>query len=495
MKYEEYRRYDGLGLAELINSKEVSPREVVDAAIARAHQVNPKVNALTFETFDIARQEAEKDLPPGPFKGVPFLIKDLGLHVKGMPLSQGSGACKGKYHPDFDDHLIQRYRQAGLVFCGRTSTPEFGLMGFTEPDAFGATRNPWNLNHTPGGSSGGAGAAVAAGIVPIASASDGGGSIRIPAAACGLFGLKPSRGRTPLGPSRGEGWDGAAVCHVVTRTVRDSAAILDATSGYAPGGPYSIAPPETTFLKALSAAPRPLKIGYTTRSPIDTPVDKEVKQALESTVELLREMGHTLIRQEPDIDGMELARAYLTMYFGHVAADVRWIRKEFGDNAVEDLEDTSRLLALIGEALPAGEFVERKRRWNYFSHQMATFHETYDLYLTPTKAALPAKIGELKPDRAKEILIKGFLKLGSAKLLIAIGLVEKMAKENLARTPFTQLANLTGQPAMSIPLGRSSSGLPIGIQFVAPFGDEATLFSLAARLEEARQWADLEPAL
>lgn len=492
-KFKEYDGYDGMGLAELVRKGDVSSEELCEEAISRAEKHNPRVNAINLPMYEMGLETAKNGVADGPFKGVPFLVKDLGLHVAGVPLSNGSAALKD-FIPTKDDNLVKRYRKAGLVIFGKTNTPEFGLMGVTEPEAFGATRNPWNLNHTSGGSSGGASAAVAAGITPIASASDGGGSIRIPASACGLFGLKPTRGRVPLGPSRGEGWDGAAVSHVITRSVRDSAAMLDAVSGTDAGAPYSIAHPEGTFLEAMGEKPRTLKIAFCTRSPLGTDVDAECAAAVTETAALLEEMGHHVVEAEPDVDGLALAKAYLTMYFGHVAADLRWIKEHRGEEAVEKVERSTRLLALIGESLPSGEFVHSKRRWNDFGRSMARFHDEYDLYLTPTLAHPPVKVGELHPNSAQRVLGRAIIALGSAKVLLAMGLVDKLATKNLSRTPFTQLANLTGQPAMSVPMKWSKADLPLGVQFVAPFGDEATLLQLAAALEEARPWFERRPA-
>ena len=493
--FNEYEDYDALGLAELVRNKEVTSEEVCEAAISRAEERNPKVNAINRPMFEEARATI-KNLgdQAGPFAGVPFLVKDLGLHVAGVPLSNGSAALRD-YIPTEDDTVITRYREAGLVFFGKTNTPEFGLMGVTEPEAFGPTRNPWNLGHTSGGSSGGAAAAVASGMTPVATASDGGGSIRIPASACGLFGLKPTRGRIPLGPSRGEGWDGAAVNHVVSRSVRDSAALLDATHGPAPGAPYQITHPGCSYLALLDEKPETLKIAFCTRSPLGTDVDPECIEAVEKTAELLQSLGHQVEEKEPEVDGLAVAKAYLTMYFGHVAADLRWIREVRGEDAIENVEQSSRLLGLIGEALPAGEFVHSKRTWNQLGRTMADFHTQYDLYMTPTVAYPPVKIGELAPGPAEQLLARGIVKLGSAKILLAIGLIDKIAKKNLSRTPFTQLANLTGQPAMSVPLHWTKSGLPIGVQFVAPFADEETLVRLAGQLEEAQPWFTRRPPL
>ncbi len=492
---QDYDRYDGLGLAELIRKGEVSPAELCETAIARAEALNPRLNAVVTPMYELARRAAAAAPGNSPFAGVPFLLKDILHAFAGVPLSHGSAALRN-YVPERDSEIVRRFKAAGLVTLGKTNTPEFALMGVTEPAAFGPTRNPWNPEHTPGGSSGGSAAAVAAGIVPLASATDGGGSIRIPAACCGLFGLRPSRGRVPVGPAQAEVWDGASSDHVLTRSVRDSAAMLDCIHGADPGAPYVAPPPARPYLEETRQPPGRLRIGFSTASPLGLEVHDECVRAVADCAHLLETLGHKVEEAAPAIDGHELAKCYITMYFGQVAADVREVRGLVGRAAARrGLEPATRALGLLGRTLPAADFVAAKRRWNGFAQAMATFHERYDLYLTPTLAHPPVKIGALQPPLAERLATRIINALGLGRLMLASGIVDKLATQSLSKTPFTQLANLTGQPAMSVPLHWTGDGLPCGVQFIAPMGDEATLIRLAAQLEQARPWCDRRPDL
>lgn len=484
---DDYQSYDAMGLAELVKKGEVSAEELLQAAIQRAEVVNPKVNAIVTPLYDFAREQIRNGLPDGPFTGVPFVLKDLLTALEGTPLSNGSNAYKGQISPS-DSELTRRYKNSGVVIFGKTNTPEFGLMGITEPKAFGASRNPWNTDHTPGGSSGGSGAAIAAGIVPMASGGDGGGSIRIPAACCGLFGLKPSRGRTPTGPYYSELWDGAAVEHVLTRSVRDSAAMLDAIAGPDGSTPYPLIKPES-YLTALDTPVRPLKIGFSRKSFVGRPVDAEAEAAIDQAVSLLQELGHEVEEVTLQIDGEALADSYLTMYFGHVAADMEYAAQLLGTGFGNlDVEDTTKTLGYIGKAISAGEFVSAKRRWNQLAQTMAMYHQRYDVLLTPTLAAEPVEIGAFEPPAFEKVGMKVINAFGLHKLLLKSGMVKQMAMESLEKLPFTQLANLTGAPAMSVPLYWSKNNLPLGVQFMAPMGDETTLLQLAKQLEQAHPW-------
>lgn len=487
--------HDALGLAALVRKGEVRPSELVAEAIRRVERVNGALNAVTTPMYAWAREVgAAYDREPGdgPFAGVPFALKDIGAALAGVPLSAGSAALR-RYVPERDSALVARQRAAGLVPVAKTSVPELGLMGVTEPEAFGPTRNPWDVERTPGGSSGGSAALVAARALPFAHASDGGGSIRIPAAYCGLFGLKPTRGRVPAGPYIGEYWDGASVDHAVAVSVRDSAALLDVTRGPDVGAPIALPPPERPYLDEVGRAPGRLRIGFTSRSPIDTPVEAACVRALEDAAALLEGLGHDVEEAEPHVDGAGLVDSYLTMYVGQTAADLRWIADTFGASAPKEMELATRALALIGEHYSAADYVVARRRWNDFSRAMGAFHQTYDLLLTPTVAALPARIGATQPTAAERFQLEAAVRLRAGGLLVAGGMVDELANEHLARTPFTQLANLTGQPAMSVPLWWSEEGLPCGVQFVAPFGDEATLFRLAGQLEAERPWRERRP--
>lgn len=484
---DDYQSYDAMGLAELVKKGEVSAEELLQAAIQRAEVVNPKVNAIITPLYDFAREQIRNGLPDGPFTGVPFLLKDLLTALEGTPLSNGSNAYKGQISPS-DSELTRRYKNSGVVIFGKTNTPEFGLMGITEPKAFGPSRNPWNTDHTPGGSSGGSGAAIAAGIVPMASGGDGGGSIRIPAACCGLFGLKPSRGRTPTGPYYSELWDGAAVEHVLTRSVRDSAAMLDAIAGPDASTPYPLIKP-ASYLVALETPVRPLKVGFTRKSFMGSRVDAEAETAIDQAITLLQDLGHTVEEVTLQIDAEAIADSYLTMYFGHVAADMEYAAQLLGTGFSNlDVEDTTKTIGYIGKAISAGEFVSAKRRWNQLAQTMAMFHQRYDVLLTPTLAEEPVKIGEFEPQPLEKFSMKVMNAFGLHKWLLKSGMVKQMAMASMEKLPFTQLANLTGAPAMSVPLYWSKHNLPLGVQFMAPLGDETTLLQLAKQLEQAQPW-------
>ncbi|MGD8297403.1 MAG: amidase family protein [Desulfobacterales bacterium] len=491
--FKEYDRYDGLGLAELVKKKEISSAELCEEAIARIEKINPKLNAVITPMYDLARKSVQQLLPEGPFSGVPFLLKDLLADFAGVPLTRGSRACRN-YIPDHDSEMVQRFKNAGLVVLGKTNTPEFGLLGYTEPELHGPTRNPWNTDHTPGGSSGGSAAAVASGMVPLASGGDGGGSIRIPASCCGVFGFKQSRGRTPTGPSRGAIWQGAVVEHVITRTVRDSAAVLDATRGADIGAPYVIPDPRQPYLQELEKSPGCLRVAFNTQSPIGTEVHPACVKAVDHTARLLESLGHEVEEARPDLDGQILARSFLTMYFGETAADIDELASILGRKAKPaDVEVLTWTLGLLGRTYPAGFFVKAMREWGLAARAMGRFHEKYDIYLTPTVAYPPSKIGELKPKPAEMLLMKIVNSLGLGGLLKATGIVDQLAVASLSKTPFTQLANFTGQPAMSVPLYWTSDDLPCGSQFTGRFGEEATLYRLAAQLENEQPWFDRRP--
>lgn len=493
--FKEYGHYDGLGLAELVRKGEISPPEICEEAIARIEKVNPQLNAVVTPMFDMARKFVAESPPDGPFFGVPFLLKDLLEVYAGVPETRGSKAYRNNVS-DHDSEIVKRYKKAGLIILGKTNTPEFGLLGITEPELHGPTRNPWDTDRTPGGSSGGSAAAVASGMVPVASGNDGGGSIRIPASCCGIFGLKVSRGRNPTGPRHGALWQGAAVEHVITRSVRDSAGILDATHGADIGAPYIILPPSRPYLQEIPQDPGRLRIAFNTRSPIDTPVHPDCIAAVEHTVGLLQGLGHDVEEASPELDGLVLAKSFFTMYFGEVAAEIEILRSHLGRKPrPSDVEPLTWTLGLLGRAFSAGEFVTMLREWDKAARVMGRFHETYDAYLTPTVACPPVRIGELQPKPAEMVLMKVVNTLGLGGLLKRTGIVDKLATESLSKTPFTQLANFTGQPAMSVPLYWTSEGLPCGSQFVGRFGDEATLFRLAAQLEKAQPWFDRRPPL
>jgi len=491
--FKEYDQYDGIGLAGLVRDGHVSAGELCEEAIGRIERLNPRLNVVIAPMFAQARAAAKGPLS-GAFGGVPFLLKDL-LHAwAGVPLTSGSRSLKG-FVPDRDSEIVTRFKRAGLIVLGKTNVPEFGLMAVTEPEAFGPAKNPWNIGHTPGGSSGGSAAAVASRIVPIASANDGGGSIRIPASCCGIFGLKPTRGRTPAGPYYGEVWDGAVADLAVSLSVRDSAALLDEIQGADVGAPYAIPPPERPYLEEIGLGPGTLRIAFTTRSPIGTEVHSECAKAVSEAAALLESLGHRVEEAEPVYDGKALAKCYMMIYFGHVAADLEMIARELGADKAKLVEETTRTLGLLGRTLKACDYVLAKRQWHIFGRAVAEFLTKYDLLLTPTTAFPPARIGELAPKTAELAAMKVINTLGLGSVLMATGLIDKLSTEGLSKTPFTQLANLTGLPAMSVPLHWTPDGLPCGVQFIGRFGGEGLLFRLAAQLEKASPWFDKRPPL
>jgi amidase len=490
----EYDRLDGLAMAALVRNGQLTATELCEAAIARAEAVNPHINAVVHPLYEPARHRASASLPAGPFGSVPFLLKDFGAHYAGVPHTSGSRALRN-FVPQEDAELVRRWQAAGINILGKTSTPEFALMGVTEPALFGPTRNPWNLNHTPGGSSGGAAAAVAAGIVPLAGAGDGGGSIRIPAACCGLFGLKPSRGRVPTGPEQGEKWQGAAVEHVVSRSVRDSAAMLDAVHGADAGAPYFLPDPARPYLAEASRPPGRLRIAFSLGHPLGSALHPECAAAVRAAAELLEGLGHNVEEVPLPFDGRAVSAAFLMLYFGETGASIAALAKVLGRPArPRDVEPTTWLLGLLGRTYSAADFAAARHTWNDSARRMGHFHQTYDLLLTPTLATPPVRIGELQPKPAEQVLLKLVNTLGLGGLIRRSGIVEKLAEQSLEKTPYTQVANLTGQPAMSVPLHWTADGLPCGVQFVAPLGAEDVLFRLAGQLEQAQPWFAKRPA-
>lgn len=488
-----YWKYDATGLAELIQKGEVTAGEVAAAAIARAEQINPRINAVIHKMYDQARIEAEKISGEAPFAGIPFLLKNISQAIKGEPMTAGARALRDR-PAVADSEFVKRMRSSGVLFMGITNVPEFALMAVTEPESYGPTRNPWNRDYTPGGSSGGAAAAVASGIVPLAGANDGGGSIRIPAAFCGLFGLKPSRGRTPVGPLFGRAWQGASVQHVLSRSVRDSARVLDLLKGYEPGAAFTPPPQDADYLDCVSrGVERKLRIAFSTRSPIGTAVDPQCIEAVTKTAAYLSSIGHIVEEKDAPVDGDKIARSYMTLYYGEVAAELTLLEEVLGRKArFSDVEPATWMLGLLGRTTSSEEMILSLHEWDRAAFSMEGFFEDYDLYMTPTTAAPPTKIGELAMKPGEVSLMKWVSRLKLIKIVKKSSFADDLIKKSLERTPFTQLANLTGQPAMSLPLHLSGQGLPLGVQFIAAKGREDILYRLAGQLEGSEHWIDVE---
>lgn len=495
LSVQDYIDSDATALAAKVAEGETSASELLDIAIRQYHRLNPAINAVCQPMFEIARQRTAEPLS-GPLAGVPLLIKDAIQDYAGLPTGNGSKVFS-RVPATRHSHIVQRLLNAGAVIIGKSNTPELALKGVTDPEAFGHTRNPWDTSRTPGGSSGGSAAAVAAGMVPIAGANDGGGSIRIPAACCGLFGLRPSRGRVSVGPAHGEIWEGASSDLMLCRSVRDAALAMDVLAGPNPGDPFAVPQPQTSFRELSVREPGVLRIGYSTRSPVDTPVHPEAVRAVEDTVELLRSLGHEVVEAAPDYDGQALARCYLNMYFGQVAATLDQARAIGARD--EEFELLTRTLAAFGRGMNSASYIDSHRQWNTFSQALGTFYQQHDLYLTPTIAHPPIRHEQAQLPAGQTRTLRWLLASGMLPLLARWGvmdpMVEDMARKNLTYVPFTQLANLTGTPAMSVPLHWTADGLPLGVQFCGPSASEALLLQLGRQLESAQPWAQKRPPM
>jgi amidase len=490
--FSEYARYDAVGLAELVRRREVTPAELLEEAILRIESVNPPLNAVVERMYEAARAAATRPVD-GPLGGVPFATKNLLAAVKGVRLTGGSRFFKN-FVPGHDSELVRRYRRAGLVLCATTNSPELGLLPVTEPVLHGPTRNPWKVAHTPGGSSGGSAALVAAGALPMAHANDGGGSIRIPASCCGLFGLKPSRGRMPVGPDRLEVWFGCEVDHVVSRSVRDSAAALDATSGAELLSIHHTTPPTRPFLEEVSTPPGRLRIAFSARSHMPSHVHPDCIQALAEAAKLCQELGHEVQEAHLQLDARALARAFFTVVVSEAAADVVEGGKLLGKKPTpQDFEAQTWLVAMLANQASARDLSLALRYLQDVSRKVAAFFERFDVLLTPTLGQPPPLVGALQPKGAEAFVQKLAAAWSSSLILKLGGGIEGALDRVFDFIPFTPLANFTGQPAMSLPLHWNAEGLPVGVQAIGHPGAEAVLFRLAGQLEKARPWAERRP--
>jgi amidase len=493
MTPSEFAQHDATALAALVASGQDSPKELVEAAIAAIAEVEPRLSAVVHPLHDRARADALGPLPDAPFRGVPIVVKDLDGFVAGAPYTMGSRFL-ADFVPGHDAELIARLRRAGFLFVAKTKCPEFGILGTTEPEWRGPAHNPWNLDHTPGGSSGGSAALVAARAVPVGHGGDGGGSIRIPASACGLFGLKASRGLLPMAPDVGEGWGGYVSPGVITRSVRDSAAIYDQLRGPAAGDPYCGPTPERPFLDELAADPPPLRIALCRESLFGRTTDPACLAGVEATAALMAELGHHVEEARPTFDRDALVFAYLTQVAASVAVEVadatRWVGKPADPAA---FEPSTWFLNQLGHLLTAADLHESRDRAQAAGRVLAGFFERFDVLLLPTMAHPPARLGEsgLKPFERVGL---GVLRSAPVKAVM-LKILRDLADKSLERVPNTQLFNMTGLPAMSMPLAQSPTGLPVGMQFAAGYGRDGLLFRLAGQVERARPWIDRKPSV
>ncbi|MEO0982945.1 MAG: amidase [Pseudomonadota bacterium] len=470
----DYADYDALGLAELVRNKDVSPKELLEAALSRAESAQDELNCFSALFPEIAQDQIAKGLGDGPFAGVPYVTKDLGVEIEGAPITNGCRAFTG-HVSQHDSELTKRYRAAGLTLFGQTTSPEFGLTTSTESTMYGLTRNPWNIEHTSGGSSGGASAAVAAGVLPLAQASDGGGSIRIPAACCGLFGLKPSRGRIPMGPTRTEGWNGLSTVHCVSRSVRDSAALMDATHGIEPGARYAAPPPEETYLAACARDPKPLRIAFWDTAPNGTTPDPDAAAGVAATTKLLEELGHTVETASPALNGDALGKGML-MVISAAMAGVAVEREAALGRPVgeQDFEPITLRYIEMGKSIPLVEMAHADAAFMTAAIEFERFMDAggYDLILAPVLSRAPEKLGVLG---------------------LAPADTDAYTQAVTTFAPWCPPFNQTGCPAMSVPLHWTEAGLPLGMMFGGRYGSESLLFSLAGQLERAAPWADRRP--
>jgi amidase len=476
---EDLSRLDATAQAELVRKGDATPVELVDAAIARIEKINPELNAVIIPLFEKARGAAlSADLPQGPFRGVPFLLKDLHCPCAGDPMHEGMKLLKDlQWVATEDNYLVGKFRAAGLVCVGRANTPELGLTITTEPESYGPSRNPWNTDHSTGGSSGGSAAAVASGIVPVAHASDGGGSVRIPASECGLVGLKPSRGRVSQGPDRGDGWHGFSIDNTVTRSVRDTAAILDAIAGPMPGDPYAAPTPLRPFREEVGADPGRLRIGFLAAMPAGVgTLHADCAAAAQDVARLLESLGHQLEETYPNAleDVEPIRQSFLTVVSSWTAAEIDgWSERTGKPIGAGDVEPGTWGLVELGRTVSAPRYIAARNWINGFTRRMASWWtDGFDILLTPTIGEPPPAIGELAPDPENPLA---------------------MADRLLSIMPFTPPLNMTGQPAISLPLVWNGAGLPIGVQLVGPYGGEDLLIRIASQLEEAHPWKERRP--
>jgi amidase/6-aminohexanoate-cyclic-dimer hydrolase len=477
---DDYESHDATSLAALVAKREVTAEELLDCALARIEALNPKLNAVVHLVPDTARRAIAAGLPQGPFRGVPFLMKDLGAEAVDFPAHNGSRLLANTRYAG-DSEIYLRIKRAGLVTFGRTTAPEGGIGPVTDAVVYGGpTRNPWSLDRTPGGSSGGSGAAVAAGIVPAAHGSDGGGSVRIPASSCGLFGVKPTRARLPDGPFAGEGWAGMAMDGFLTRSVRDNAALLDACAGPDLGAPYVAPPMPGTYRDAMAKPTGPLRVAAMFGAPDGGAIDPECRAAVESTAQVLESMGHHVVETRPNADVNGMMRAWTHIVACGADSWVRSAARKRGVGKFDLIETVARGACRLAEQLSGADYLDAVNKVHAFGREMAAFFLDHDILLSATLAEPPAKIGRFAHDRPEFADFEAY----------------RTGPEGVfAYSPFTAIFNASGQPAASLPLHWTANGLPVGVHLGAAFGADEMLMSLCARLEEAAPWFDKRPPM
>lgn len=492
MAIAEYGSTDALGLAALVRAGQIAPGELVDEALTRIARTNPAVNAVV-HTLDEPARAVAAAVPDGPFRGVPFLVKDLGTPLAGAPLTNGSRYFDG-FVPTVDGELFRRYKAAGLLIVGKTNTPELGIQPICEPERHGPTHTPWKIGRTSGGSSGGAGAAVAAGFVPMAHGGDGGGSLRMPASCCGVFALKPSRGRMPVGPERSELWWGLAIEHAITRSVRDSAALLDVTHGAEPGAAFTLPRPERPYLDEVGRPPGRLRVALAKRPLLPSRVHPDCLAAADDAAKLLASLGHDVEEADLAIDPMQFARDFFLYVCVDTATAIRLGPTFVGrPPRARDFETSTWLCNLLGRQRSALELSLARQRLMAIARQAEAFLTRYDVMLSPTLAEPPLPIGALTPPAGERILHGMIKTLGLGALLRLPGAVDAAVQKVFSFMPYTPLANVSGQPSMNLPLYWNGDELPIGVTVTARLGAEDLLFRLAGQVEAARPWAARRP--
>ena len=497
--FTEYRDYDGIGLSELIKKKEISPVDALDSAINLIERYNPQLNAVHRTMYHYAFESINRNQElNGEFAGVPMLLKDMDSALANYNMMQGSEYLKNT-KMSFDNELTRDFRKTGALICGKSATPEYGLMITTEPLAFGATKNPWDLNLTPGGSSGGAASAVAARLVPFAHASDGGGSIRVPAASCGLIGLKPNRARTSFGPSHGDKWGGLTHSGIVSRTVRDTAYMYDNLFGNSVGDPYGVHYEKGSLIKALNQKKK-LKIGFNLISPVGINPSNDAIEAIKFNANLCESLGHDVEEMGFNYDGLLASRAFTIIITSHVSQMFNELKDIVGRRyRKKEVETTTRLFDYLGKSYRASDYTWARYTMQSIARKVMQDTDKYDVVLTPIISQHPPQLGEIRPDSRSRLISEIIMSLRLGFIFrikpIRDAILNTLAPQSLWYAPDAMLQNITGQPAISIPTYWTDNNIPLGVQYTSRYADEATLIALASELEEAAPWIKRIPNL